>query len=59
MGRIRTVVCALIGLSAGAVLGPLFVPNPTGLLAAATALAVALLVGGGLYRSNWRRRSSE
>ncbi|WP_190303690.1 hypothetical protein [Haladaptatus sp. R4] len=49
----------MIGLSAGAVLEPLFVSNPTGLLAAATALAVALLVGGGLHRSNWRRRSPE
>lgn len=55
---IRTLVCVFVGLFAGGVLGALFVPNPTGLLAFALSSGVAVLVGGGLYRSDWRRDSA-
>ncbi|GGL35092.1 hypothetical protein GCM10009037_18360 [Halarchaeum grantii] len=57
-GTVRTVVCVVVGLFAGAALGPLFAPDPTGLLAAGLAGAVALLVGGGLY-ATWRRAAAD
>ncbi|MBP1954880.1 putative membrane protein YccC [Halarchaeum rubridurum] len=51
---VRTLVCAVVGLVAGAVLGPSFAPDPTGVVACALALAAALAVGGGLY-ATWGR----
>ncbi|QLC33489.1 hypothetical protein EFA46_004490 [Halarchaeum sp. CBA1220] len=57
-GTVRTVVCVVVGLFAGAVLGPLFAPDPTGLLAAGLTGAVALLVGGGLC-ATWGRAADE
>lgn len=52
---LRSLVCVVVGLVAGGVLGPLFVPDPTGPLAGALAVVVAVAVGGGLHRSGWRR----
>ncbi|QGX94247.1 hypothetical protein EI982_05320 [Haloplanus rallus] len=51
---LRTVLCVLVGVVVGAVLGPLL-PDPTGLLAAALAVVVAVAVGGVLRRSDWLR----
>ncbi|MFC6991893.1 hypothetical protein ACFQH3_09085 [Haladaptatus sp. GCM10025707] len=50
---IRLVACVFVGLFAGRVLGPLFVPDPTSTLAIILTGVVALGVGGGLYRSAW------
>ncbi|MFC6732304.1 hypothetical protein [Haladaptatus sp. DYSN1] len=50
---IRLVVCVLVGLLAGRVVGPLFVPTPTSTLAFVLTAVVAVGVGGGLYRSAW------
>ncbi|WP_257628779.1 hypothetical protein [Haloplanus salinarum] len=52
---LRTVLCVLVGVVVGAALGPLLVPDPTGLLAAALAVVVAVAVGGVLRRSDWLR----
>jgi len=51
----RGVACGLLGLVAGIGLGPLFAPDPTGLLAGVLALVVAGVVAGWLYRSEWLR----
>lgn len=50
---VRLAACLLVGAVLGLVLGPLFVPDPTGVVAAAAALTVGALVAGGLYRSGW------
>jgi uncharacterized membrane protein YeaQ/YmgE (transglycosylase-associated protein family) len=42
-------MCALCGLIAGLFVGPLFAPDPTGVLALVLALTVGAAVGGGLY----------
>ena len=52
---IRTALCLLIGIFAGRILGPLFAPDPTGLLAAVLATSVAVGVSMFLYRSDWLR----
>ena len=52
---VRFALCVVLGLVAGRVLGPLFVPDPTGPIAAALAVGVAVLTGGALYRSDWLR----
>lgn len=52
---VRVLVCALVGLFFGTVLGFLFVPNPTGPFGAVLAVVLAVLVGGGLYRTGWLR----
>ena len=52
---LRTGLCLLIGIFAGRILGPLFVPDPTGLLTAILATSVAVGVSMFLYRSDWLR----
>jgi len=52
---LRTVLCVLVGAAVGAALGPLLVPDPTGLLAAALTVVVTVAVGGVLRRSDWLR----
>jgi hypothetical protein len=42
-------MCVLCGLIAGLFVGPLFAPDPTGVLALVLALTVGAAVGGGLY----------
>ena len=56
---IRTALCLLIGIFAGRILGPLFVPDPTGLLAAVLATSVAAGVSMFLYRSDWLREQKQ
>ena len=52
---LRLACCGLVGLLAGSLLGPVLVPNPTGILAATLTLVVAATVGVGLYRTDWLR----
>lgn len=52
---LRIVLCAVVGLFAGGVLGVLFVPDPTGLLASVLTLVLAAVIGGGLCRTEWLR----
>lgn len=52
---VRTALCLLLGLFAGLVLGPLFVPDPTGVLAAVLSIGVTAVVCLILYRSDWLR----
>ena len=52
---LRIVLCAVVGLSAGGVLGVLFVPDPTELLASVLTLVLAVVIGGGLCRTEWLR----
>lgn len=51
----RVALCVLIGLFVGRVLGPLFVSNPTGILAAVLATGVMVITSTVLYRSDWLR----
>lgn len=51
----RVVLCVLIGLLAGRVLAPLFVPDPTGILAAVLAIGIMVITSTFLYRSDWLR----
>ncbi|WP_248897001.1 hypothetical protein [Haloplanus halobius] len=51
----RGVLCVIVGLLVGGALGPLFVPDPTGVLAAALAFGSALVTSVFLYRSSWFR----
>lgn len=55
---VRAVLCVLVGLLVGVVVGPLFVPDPTGLLVPPLVLLVAGVVAGLLYRSEWLRESA-
>ena len=50
---LRVSLCVLIGLFVGSILGPLFVPNPTGMLSTVLALGIAVITSVFLYRSNW------
>ena len=50
---LRIALCLLIGIFAGRVLGPLFVPDPTGLLADILTISIALVFSVFLYRSDW------
>jgi hypothetical protein len=50
---LRSVLCVLLGASVGGVLGPLFVPDPTGVLAVALTLVITIVSSVFLYRSNW------
>ena len=50
---LRTTLCLVIGILAGRILGPLFVPDPTGLLAAVLTISVIVAVSMFLYRSDW------
>jgi len=52
---IRAVFCVLIGVVSGRILGSLFVPDPTGALAAVLTIVVAAVVSTALYRSDWLR----
>lgn len=52
---IRTALCLLTGIFAGFILGPLFVPDPTGFLAAILTIVVTAVVSLFLYRSDWLR----
>ncbi len=51
----RVALCIFIGLFVGRVLGPLFVPNPTGILAAVLTIGVMVITSTFLYRSDWLR----
>jgi len=50
---VRTTLCLLIGIFAGLVIGPLFVPDPTGVLAAVLSIVTTAVVSVFLYRSDW------
>ena len=50
---LRSALCVLLGALAGSVLGPLFVPDPTGVLAVALTLVITIVSSVFLYRSNW------
>jgi hypothetical protein len=52
---VRTALCLLVGVFAGRLLGPLFVPDPTGVLGIALTILVTAVVSTGLYRSDWLR----
>jgi O-antigen/teichoic acid export membrane protein len=52
---VRTALCLLLGAVAGLVLGPLFVPDPTGVLAGVLTIAVTGVVSIFLYRTDWLR----
>ncbi len=52
---VRTGLCLLLGIFAGRVLGPLFVPDPTGPLATVLTVVVAAVGTVVLYRSDWWR----
>ena len=52
---LRPAICLLIGIFAGRILGPLFVPDPTGMLAAVLAISVTVTVSVFLHRSDWLR----
>jgi hypothetical protein len=52
---LRIVLCAVVELFADGFLGFLFVPDPTGPLAPVLALVLAVVIGGGLYRTDWLR----
>lgn len=47
---LRALLCVAVGVFVGVPLGVLFVPDPTGLVAAVAALAVSAAVAGLLYR---------
>lgn len=49
---LRTTLCLLLGIAAGRTLGPLFVPDPTGVLAAVSTVGVAIVVSAVLLRSD-------
>lgn len=50
---LRLVLCVLVGLLVGNILGVLFVPDPTGPLAFGLAMLVAGITTVGLYRTDW------
>lgn len=50
---LRSALCVLLGALAGGVLGPLFVPDPTGVLAVALTLVITIVSSVFLYHSNW------
>ena len=52
---LRAALCLLIGIFAGRILGPLFVPDPTGVLAAGLTVGVTLVVSVLLFRSDTLR----
>lgn len=56
---LRVVLCAVVGLFAGGILGILFVPDPTGLLASVLALVLAVVISGGLHRTDWLRETTD
>ena len=52
---LRIALYLLIGIFTGRILGPLFIPDPTGMLAAALTISVTVVVSMFLYRSDWLR----
>ena len=50
---LRSALCVLLGALAGGVLSPLFVPDPTGVLAVALTFVITIVSSVFLYRSNW------
>jgi hypothetical protein len=55
---VRTTLCLLIGIFAGLILGPLFVPDPTGALSAVLTIGVTAVISIFLYRSDWLREQN-
>jgi hypothetical protein len=55
---VRTTLCLLIGIFAGLILGPLFVPDPTGVLSAILTIGVTAVISIFLYRSDWLREQN-
>ena len=55
----RFPLCLLIGLSTGSILGVLFVPNPTGIIAFTTATVCTVLITWYLYQSEWLREGTK
>jgi hypothetical protein len=56
---IRFPLCLLIGLSTGSILGVLFVPNPTGVVAFVLGIVCTVLITWSLYQSEWLREETE
>jgi hypothetical protein len=52
---IRFALCFIVGLLTGVVLGPLFVPDPTGMVAFGLTVVCTVIITGYLYRSDWLR----
>jgi hypothetical protein len=52
---IRLGLCLIIGLFTGSILGMLFVPDPTGIMAFGIAAVCTAGITGYLYRSDWLR----
>jgi len=52
---LRALVIAVVAVPLGAILGTLFVPDPTSPTAFALGAVGAVVVGGLLYRSTWLR----
>lgn len=55
---LRVALCVVLGVFAGSLLGPLFVPDPTGMLAAVITVGVSAIISVVLYRSAWLRGQS-
>ena len=55
---LRFSLCLFIGLITGSVLGILFVPDPTGIVAIASATAYTGLITWYLYQSEWLREET-
>jgi hypothetical protein len=50
---LRVALCVVLGVFAGSLLGPLFVPDPTSMLAAVITVGVSAVISVLLYRSTW------